>query len=99
MVTQPPGQGQPGLGKAFEQFTGFPSPEKVLYELQRLNNNMETLQPDLHRLATSLDGLRSNDIQNLTAALHGFKVGDMIRTLNEVNRLGRQIYDRLWGKL
>ncbi len=92
----PPGAAQMAdyLGKMF----GLPSPEKILGELQRLNNNIETIQPDIHRLAQSLEGIRTDDLRNLSAALNGIKVGDMMRILNEFTHLGNQIYEHLWGK-
>jgi len=92
-----PGSAQQGLGKMAEQLLGWPSPDKVFAELQRLNNNMEMLAPDLRKLAAALDGDRVTDIRNLTSALNAVKVGDMLRILNEFNRLGGQVYERLWG--
>lgn len=85
-------------GKLFEQMTGWPSPDKVMSELQRLNNNMEMIQPDLHRLAASLDGLHADEIRNLTAALNRINVGDILRTLNLTNQLMSDLYTKLWGK-
>lgn len=97
-MTQGPGQPAPGVGEAMERLLGIPSPERVLVELQRLNNNIEIMAPDLQKLAKALDGLQGDDIRNLSAALNGVKVGDAIRVLNEFSGLARQIYDRLWGK-
>ncbi|MBA7606332.1 hypothetical protein ES703_13480 [subsurface metagenome] len=99
MVSGPhPGQPTPGLGKVAEQLFGWPSPEKVLFELQRLNNCMELIQPDLHKLANSLDALTGPDVRNLTAALNKINVGDLLRAVNEFNRIGSQISEKLWGK-
>ena len=81
-----------------EQLLGWPSPEKVLAELQRLNTNIEVIQPDLHKLANSLDALMGPDIRNLTAALNKINVGDLLRAINEFNTLGSQISKKLWGK-
>ena len=92
-----PGQ-QPGLSKMVEQFLGWPDPQKILVELQRLNNNMEMMQPDIHRLAQALEGISGADIRNLSASLSNIKAGDLMRLLNEFNRLSSQIYDQLWGK-
>lgn len=80
-----------------ERFLGLPAPEKVLGELQRLNNNLEILQPDIHKLSTALDGRA--EISNLTAALNKVDVGNMLRIVGEFNHLGKQIYEKLWGKL
>lgn len=93
---QPPGASQ--MAEYLGKMMGLPSPEKVLGELQRLNNNIETIQPDIHRLAQSMEGIKTDDLRNLTAALNGIKVGDLMRLLNEFNHLGSQIYERLWGK-
>lgn len=93
---QPPGTSQ--IAEAVGKMMGLPSPEKVLGELQRLNNNIEIIQPDIHKLAQSLEGLSGADIRNLSAALGNIKAGDLLRTLNEFTRLGSQIYEKLWGK-
>jgi len=96
-----PGQGSgqpPGLGKMAEQLLGWPDPQKVLGELQRLNNNMEMMQPDIHRLAQALEGISAPDIRNLSASLSNIKAGDLMRLLNEFNHLVGQIYEKLWGK-
>ena len=77
---------------------GLPSPEKILEEMQRLNNNIEMIQPDIHRLAKSMEGMSGADLRNLSAALGNLKAGDMMRMLNEFTTLGNQIYDKLWGK-
>ena len=96
-----PGQ-QPGPGgqvpDAILKMLGVPSPEKVLGEMQRLNNNLEILQPDIHLLAQAMQGLSGNDIRNLSASLNNMKPGDMLRMLNEFNHLGSLIYEKLWGK-
>ncbi len=94
-------QQQPGTSPALEalgKMMGLPSPEKVLGELQRLNNNIEIIQPDIHRLAQSLEGISGADIRNLSAALGNIKAGDLMRLLNEFNTLSGQIYEKLWGK-
>ena len=77
---------------------GLPSPDKVLGELQRLNNNIEIIQPDIHRLAQSLEGISGADIRNLSATLGNIKAGDLMRLLNEFNTLSGQIYEKIWGK-
>jgi len=70
----------------------------VLGELQRLNNNIEIIQPDIHLLAQALQGLSGADIRNLSATLGNIKAGDLMRLLNEFNLLSGQIYEKLWGK-
>ncbi len=65
-------------------------------ELQRLNNNMEIMAPDLHKLADGLDKMQSDDIRNLSAALNSIRAGDILRTLNSFTSLMQQIYERLW---
>jgi len=79
-----------------ERFLGIPAPGVVLAELQRLNNNMEIMAPDLHKLADALDKMQSDDIRNLSAALNSIKAGDILRTLNSFTSLMQQIYERLW---
>ena len=94
MVLQQPG----AVAETLQKLMGLPSPEKVLGELQRLNKNIETIQPDIHRLAQSLEGISGADIRNLSATLGNIKAGDLMRLLNEFNTLSGQIYERLWGK-
>jgi len=95
-MQQPPGTSQ--VAEALGKMMGLPSPEKVLGELQRLNNNIEIIQPDIHRLAQSLEGISGADIRNLSAALSNIKAGDLMRLLNEFNTLASQIFEKLWGK-
>lgn len=85
-------------GKMVEQLLGWPSPEKFLFEIQRLNTNLEVLQPDIHKLANAIEVLRGPEIQNLTAALNKVKVEEIIRVLSESNRLVSQVTEGLWGK-
>lgn len=92
------GQRPPGLGEALDKFLGIPAPGVMLAELQRLNNNIEIMHPDLHRLANALEKLQSDDMRNLSAALNNIKAGDFLRTLNNFTSLMQQIYERLWGK-
>jgi len=77
---------------------GLPSPEKILGEMQRLNNNIELIQPDIHSLAKSMEGMSGADLRNLSAALGNLRAGDMMRMLNEFTQMGNQIYEKLWGK-
>jgi len=94
--------GRPGqssqVPESLLKMLGMPSPEKILGEMQRLNNNLEILQPDIHLLAQAMQGITVADIRNLTAAMSNMKPGDMLRMLNEFTNLGNQIYDKLWGK-
>ncbi len=96
MQQQPPGSSP--VSEVLQKMLGLPSPEKVLGELQRLNNNIETLQPDIHRLAQSLEGISGADIRNLSAALGKINAGDLLRMLNEFTQLGSNIYEKLWPK-
>ena len=89
-MTMPPGQGGQ-MAEALGKMLGVPSPEKVLGEMQRLNNNLEMLQPDIHLLAQAMQSISGNDIRNLSAALSNMKAGEFIN-------LGNQLYEKLWGK-
>jgi len=86
------------MAEAIKSLLGLPSPEKILEEVQRLNNNIEMIQPDIHKLAKSMEGMSGADLRNLSAALGNLRAGDMMRMLNEFTMLGNQIYDKLWGK-
>jgi len=97
-MPRPGESAQPGLGGILELLRNLPAPEKLYAELLRLNNNMEAMAPDLHKLAQATDGPMGADLRALTAALNGAKLGDMLRMLDEFNRLGSQIVERLWGK-
>ena len=97
MPNQQPG-GESQMAKALQSALGLPSPDKVMYELQRLNTNIEMIQPDIHRLAQSLEGITGPDIRNLTAALNQIRTGDLMRGLNEFNLLAKDLYEKLWGK-
>jgi len=89
-MTLPPA-GRPDMAEALGKMLGVPSPEKVLGEMQRLNHNLEMLQPDIHLLAQAMQSISGNDIRNLSAALSNMKAGEFIN-------LGNQIYEKLWGK-
>ncbi len=96
MVNPPGGTGP--WAETIGKMMGLPSPEKILGELQRLNNNLEILQPDINRLSKSMEGMSAADLRNLSAALGNLRAGDMMRMLNEFTHLGNQIYEKLWGK-
>ncbi len=76
----------------------LPAPEKVYFELQRFNNNMERLQPDLTKLAKALDGVQPGDIGRLALALQGMKVSEMLLALNDANSTITKLYGKLWEK-
>jgi len=86
------------MAEALGKMLGVPSPEKVLGEMQRLNHNLEILQPDIHLLAQAMQSISGNDIRNLSATLSNMKAGDLLRMLKEFINLGNQIYEKLWGK-
>ncbi|KKN35602.1 hypothetical protein LCGC14_0782120 [marine sediment metagenome] len=60
----------------------MPSPDQLLAEIQRLNGNIEKLQPDIHILASSIDGLSPTDLRNLTNALQEPKLAETMKSLN-----------------
>jgi len=76
----------------------LPSPDKVFTELQRLNNNLERMQPDLNKLAKAVDGLYVQDIRNLTLVLQSMRIPEMLLTLNQVSSTIKALYEQLWGK-
>ncbi len=96
-----PGQGWGGL---MEQMTGLPSPEKVLAEirdfkaqLERLNGNIEKLQPDMHKLASAIEGLNAGDVRRLTDTLQAAKLGESIKAVGEVSKVIKRFGDKLLG--
>ncbi len=76
----------------------LPAPDKVFFELQRFNNNMEKIQPDLTRMAKALEGLNSADIRSLALTLQGMKVSEMLLVMNDLNSTIKSLYDKLWSK-
>lgn len=94
--SQPGGESQ--ILKLLQSLGGLPDPGKIFSELQRLNYNIEQIQPQLTLLANSLERIDRNDIQNLTAAINKVNLGDIMRVLNEFTALFTQIYQKLWGK-
>lgn len=76
----------------------LPAPEKVYFELQRFNNNMERIQPDLSRMAKALEGLQSGDIRHLATVLQNMKVNEMLLAVGQLNDTGSKLYEKLWGR-
>lgn len=96
-----PGSGggpQPNVLGWLEVLGKLPSPDKVFAELQRLNNNLERMQPDLTKIGKAVDGLYLQDIRHLTQVLQGMKISEMLLALNEANSTIKNLYDRLWAK-
>lgn len=90
----PPGS----LAEMFQRMTGWPSPDKLFAELQRLNNNMERLEPDLAKIAKSTDGLNPSEIRLLTQVLQGMNTSQMISTLKDVRDTIEKLIGKLWGR-
>jgi len=99
-MTMPhPNQGQqPNVLGWLEVLGKLPSPDKVFAELQRLNNNLEKMQPDLTKIGKAVDGLYLQDIRNLALTLQGMKISEMLLALNEANSTIKNLYDKLWSK-
>lgn len=72
---------------SFLEMMGFPSPDKVFAEMQRLNNNLEKMQPDLHKLAQATDGLSPTELRNLTQVLQSIRTPELLKALNESNAI------------
>ena len=73
---------------------GFPPPQQLLGEVQRLNGNIERLAPDLHQLASA-----GGSITDLTAALQKLNVDDVRKltvALNTATDASRTLSTRLW---
>ena len=87
----PGAPGPQGWGEAFQQMMGLPSPDKIMAELQRLNQNLENLTPDLRKIAASIDGLSPSDVKALASALESAKFGELTQLLGK-------LYNRIWGK-
>jgi len=81
-----------------EFFSHLPSPEALFKELQRLNDNLERLQPDISKMANSLNNLNGQDIRNLTTTLQSMKISEMMLVANQLNGTMTKLYDQLWGK-
>ncbi len=81
------------LTKFFQLVSKLPSPDKLLHELQRLNDNMERLQPDLSKMAN----LNLSDIRNLASAIQGIDIPKMMLSLNEATSIMKGLYTKLWG--
>lgn len=98
-MTQQKGNFMESAMMIFGGLANLPAPEKVFAELQRLNNNMERLQPDLHKLATSLEGFNASDLRTLGAQIQGLRVQEMLTSMTEFNSTMKAIYGKLWGKV
>lgn len=81
----------------FEHLAKLPAPDAVLKELKRFNDNMERIQPDLARLASTMGNLDMTAIRNLNTALQALDVNKMIGTVQEVNVTMKNLYSKLWG--
>lgn len=79
-------------------FGKMPAPDKVYYELQRFNNNVERMQPDITKLAKALEGIQPQDIRALSTTLQGMNISQMLLALNDANATIKALYDKLWGK-
>ncbi len=106
-MTMPPGGQQPpsNLLTFLGEMAKLPSPEKVMTELTRLNNNMEKMQLDkvlveLQRLNNNLDKLQlyPQDIRALTQAMQGIKVNELLLALGEATPTLKKLVEKLWGK-
>ena len=82
----------------FSTLGKLPAPEKVLFEIQRLNNNMERIMPDLSKMTHALEGVTGQDIRSLSMAIQGIKVSEVLLVMNDVNSTINKLYERLWGK-
>lgn len=99
-MTMPQDKGnawQAGM-ELLKHFANLPAPEKVYFELQRFNNNMERIQPDLTKLTKSLEGVQPGDIGRLAMALQGMKVSEVLLVMNDTNSTITKLYEKLWGK-
>jgi hypothetical protein len=76
----------------------LPAPEKVFQEIQRLNNNLERLAPDLDKLSRVLDGINGSDLRQLSIQMGNLRINEMLLALGDTNSTIKNLYDRLWGK-
>ena len=77
------------------QSLGLPSPLVIIQELQRLNNNLEAMQPDMHTIAQG-----TASIQSLAQSMENFnpqEVNRLVSALDRASASGEQLYQQMWG--
>ena len=98
-MTMPGRNQQPAsFGQMMDFFTHLPSPEALFKELKRLNDNLERIQPDVSKMANSLNTLNLQEVRNLTITLQGMKLSEMTLVAHQLNSTMTNLYEKLWGK-
>lgn len=87
-----------GMLSFISKIANMPSPEIAFKELKRTNDILERLQPDLSKLANTMNNMDLRDIRNLTSAMQNIDVAKMLLALNEANSTIKLLYNKLWGK-
>lgn len=77
------------------QQLGLPSPLVIIQELQRLNSNLEAMQPDMHVIAQG-----TASIASLAQSMENFnpqEVNRLVTALDRASASGEQLYQQMWG--
>lgn len=67
------------------QQLGLPSPLVIIQELQRLNANLEAMNPSIASLAQTMGNFTPQEVNRLVTAL------------DRASASGEQLYQQMWG--
>lgn len=74
---------------------GFPAPQAAMAEVQRLNNLLEMLAPDIHKIAGGIDSMQLM-AQGLDK-LDPEQIQQLIAAMNGASATGDKFFEQLWG--
>lgn len=74
---------------------GFPAPQAAMAEVQRLNNLLEMLAPDLHLIAQGVGSMQlmAEGLEKLDPE----QIQQLIAAMNAAGATGDKFYEQLWG--